>query len=180
MSTTIASAQATTTRIEAFSAIVFVLARVGKIRRRTLKKIISASRNAETRSARFCNRASASGSSGAAEVVGNLFFHRRHAARLGAGCGGHDAFSRRRRRAETLRRCVPARTTRMRSLTRRISGRSEEIIRIAHAARRQIGDDAMNLRLGADVDAMRRLVEDQHRGIGREPFAEHDLLPISA
>ena len=38
----------------------------------------------------------------------------------------------------------------------------------------------MDLGLGADVDAPRRLIEDQELGIVGEPFAEHDLLLIAA
>ena len=51
---------------------------------------------------------------------------------------------------------------------------------IADALGREFADDRMHLGLGADVDAARRLVEDQQRGIGVEPFAQHHLLLIAA
>ena len=38
----------------------------------------------------------------------------------------------------------------------------------------------MNIGLGADVDAVCRLVEDQDPRLGREPFREHDLLLVAA
>ena len=38
----------------------------------------------------------------------------------------------------------------------------------------------MDLRLGPDIDATRRLVEDQELGLIGEPFAQHDLLLIAA
>ena len=38
----------------------------------------------------------------------------------------------------------------------------------------------MDLGLGADIDAARRLVHDQHLGLGRHPFGQHDLLLIAA
>ena len=41
-------------------------------------------------------------------------------------------------------------------------------------------DDRMHLGFGADVDAARRLVENQDRRVGVEPLAQHDLLLIAA
>ena len=41
-------------------------------------------------------------------------------------------------------------------------------------------DHPMDLGLRGDVDAMRRLVEYQDLGFGREPLGEGDLLPVSA
>ncbi len=49
-----------------------------------------------------------------------------------------------------------------------------------HAVAHQFRQRAIHLRLRADVDAARRFVDDQHLRIGREPFAEHDLLLIAA
>jgi len=40
--------------------------------------------------------------------------------------------------------------------------------------------DAVHLSLGADVDAARRLVDDQQRRAARQPLAEHDLLLVAA
>ena len=39
---------------------------------------------------------------------------------------------------------------------------------------------AVDLGLGADVDAAGRLVEDEHPGAHRQPLAEHDLLLVAA
>ena len=41
-------------------------------------------------------------------------------------------------------------------------------------------DDALDLRLGADVDAARRLVEDQQLRVHREPAREQHLLLVAA
>jgi hypothetical protein len=38
----------------------------------------------------------------------------------------------------------------------------------------------MNLRLGTDVDAAGRLIDDQQRGLAGEPLRQHDLLLIPA
>ena len=51
------------------------------------------------------------------------------------------------------------------------SGISDEIIEHALALGRQLVDDRVDLVFGADVDAARRLVEDQHFRIGEQPFA---------
>ena len=47
-------------------------------------------------------------------------------------------------------------------------------------ARGQLAHQPMNLGLGADVDALCWLVEDQDRGFGRQPAGEGDLLLIAA
>ena len=44
----------------------------------------------------------------------------------------------------------------------------------------QLVDDRVDLVLGADIDAARRLVEDQHLGLGEQPFAQHHLLLVAA
>ncbi len=44
----------------------------------------------------------------------------------------------------------------------------------------ELADERLNLGLGADVDAARRLVEDQQLRIGAEPSREQDLLLIAA
>ena len=48
------------------------------------------------------------------------------------------------------------------------------------AARRQLVDERVDLRLGADVDAARRLVEDQDPALRRQPLGQHDLLLVAA
>ena len=44
----------------------------------------------------------------------------------------------------------------------------------------QVEDEALDLRLGADVDAARRLVEDQHLRVRRQPASQDDLLLVAA
>src|SRR5208283_3589166 len=48
------------------------------------------------------------------------------------------------------------------------------------ASRGEVADDARDLALGADVDAARRLVEQQHAGVAQKPFPQHDFLLVSA
>ena len=50
----------------------------------------------------------------------------------------------------------------------------------ANSLGRELADDRMHLGFGADVDAARRLVENQDRRVGVEPLAQHDLLLIAA
>ncbi len=50
----------------------------------------------------------------------------------------------------------------------------------AHALAREFREQAVHLRLRADVDAARRLVDDEHGGLGGEPLAEHHLLLVAA
>ena len=70
--------------------------------------------------------------------------------------------------------------TSTRSLMPSTSGSSLEIIRIATPVGRELAHQAMDLGLGADVDAARRLVEDEQLRIVGEPLAEHDLLLVAA
>src|SRR6478609_143398 len=44
----------------------------------------------------------------------------------------------------------------------------------------ELADQAVNLRLGAHVHPLRRLVEDDRMRIEREPSAEHDLLLVAS
>ena len=46
--------------------------------------------------------------------------------------------------------------------------------------RRQLADEAIDLRLGAHVDAAGRLVEQQHARRRRQPLADHNLLLVAA
>src|SRR5215471_1654337 len=50
----------------------------------------------------------------------------------------------------------------------------------ALARRRELVDKRVDLRLGADIDAARRLVEDQDVAARRQPLGEHDLLLVAA
>ena len=69
------------------------------------------------------------------------------------------------RRAPARPRCGPSRITRMRSLIRSTSGRSDEIKQDGTAApARELDHQPMDVLLGADVDALGRLVHDQDAG----------------
>src|SRR5262249_13851102 len=46
--------------------------------------------------------------------------------------------------------------------------------------RRQLPHQAMDLRLGADIDAARWLVQDEELRLVGEPLAQHDLLLVAA
>ena len=61
-----------------------------------------------------------------------------------------------------------------------ISGSSDEIMRIAMPRAGQLAHQPVDLRLRADVDALRRLVEDDHRRLGRQPPRQRDLLLVAA
>jgi hypothetical protein len=50
----------------------------------------------------------------------------------------------------------------------------------ADAPPQQIVDEPVNLRLCANINTLRRFVEDQEFGTDGEPFAENDLLLIAA
>ena len=68
----------------------------------------------------------------------------------------------------------------MRSLSRTTSSSSEEMKTTRDAALGELGDGLLDLGLRADVDAARRLVEDQQLGVRREPPAEQHLLLVAA
>jgi len=70
--------------------------------------------------------------------------------------------------------------TPMRSLMPSTSGRSLEIRMHGEALLREAADDLVDLALGADVDALRRFVEDEQLGLGREPAGEGDFLLVAA
>ena len=74
----------------------------------------------------------------------------------------------------------PSAMTRMRSASPISSGISDEIKQHADAARSEVGDHLVDLRLGADVDAARRLVEDEHFELPRQPARQHHLLLVAA
>ena len=44
----------------------------------------------------------------------------------------------------------------------------------------ELGDQPVDLGLGADVDAARGLVEQQHAALAQQPAREHDLLLVAA
>ena len=51
---------------------------------------------------------------------------------------------------------------------------------IARPSLDEVVDQAVDLDLGADVDAAGRLVEDEDARLRLEPFREHDLLLVAA
>ena len=78
-------------------------------------------------------------------------------------------------------RCRPSDMTRMRSDSSSSSGNlgADDDDRQAFLAR-QLEDQVVDLALGADIDAARRLVEQQHARPCGQPFADDDLLLIAA
>ena len=74
----------------------------------------------------------------------------------------------------------PSCITAMRSLTPITSSMSLEIISTATPASASAAHQPVDLGLGADVDAARRLVEDHHLRLHRQPLGEHDLLLVAA
>ena len=84
---------------------------------------------------------------------------------------GHDVLLRDRAAARSadLALDVPSRMTSTRSQMPMISGSSLEITMTPMSRLRELVDDPVDLRLGADVDAAGRLVEDQHLGADLEP-----------
>jgi hypothetical protein len=49
-----------------------------------------------------------------------------------------------------------------------------------HTLRREMRDDAMDLRLGSNINAARRLVQDQHARFGKQPLSQQHLLLVAA
>ena len=70
--------------------------------------------------------------------------------------------------------------TRMRSATATISGMSLEMRRTETPPRGDLADQLVEIGLGLDVDADRRLVDDQDLGIGGEPLGDRHLLLVAA
>ena len=60
------------------------------------------------------------------------------------------------------------------------SGISEEIMMTATALSGELRNEPVDLRLGADVDAARRLVENENARIGEQPAGNQHLLLIAA
>ena len=86
----------------------------------------------------------------------------------------------RRRRRRIPRRCGPARSTTMRSQRPISSGISLEATRMPRPLRRELAQPRVDLALGADVDAARRLVEQQQPRLAEHFLGEHDLLLVAA
>ena len=65
---------------------------------------------------------------------------------------------------------------RQREHLRQVGGHHQE----RHAARGEIAQDAVDVRLGADVDAARRLIDDEDARVARQPLGEQHLLLVAA
>ena len=76
-------------------------------------------------------------------------------------------------------RIVPACITAIRSLIPRISGSSDEIMTSPGPAR-PASHDLVDFRLRPDVHALRRLVQDQHLRLDRQPARQRHLLLVAA
>ena len=57
---------------------------------------------------------------------------------------------------------------------------SDEMKRTPPPSGGELVDDRIDLVLGADVDAARRLVHDEDRRLGQQPLREDDLLLVAA
>ena len=86
----------------------------------------------------------------------------------------------RNRRAANSPTISPRLITRMRSHIAISSSISEEMKRTPAPLGGEPVDDRVDLVLGADVDAARRLVEDEDRRLRHQPLGEHDLLLVAA
>ena len=122
----------------------------------------------------------------------------RERAARGVGRCAHAASSGDGRRARSARRrgagararsrsapstSATSRPSRMTRIARAQPGQLRELGRDHHDAEPrggQLADHAVDLGLGADVDAARRLVEQQHPAAAQQPAREHDLLLVAA
>ena len=74
----------------------------------------------------------------------------------------------------------PSRMTRMRVQMPTSSSSSDETTSTPRPELGEVADDPVDLGLGRDVDAARRLVEQQHPALAQQPAREHDLLLVAA
>ena len=75
---------------------------------------------------------------------------------------------------------VPSRMTSTRSASPSTSGRYDETTITPRPFGREVADDLVDLGLGADVDALGRLVEHQHLRLRRQPAGQQHLLLVAA
>ena len=68
----------------------------------------------------------------------------------------------------------------MRSHIASSSGSSDDAITMPRTLGGQLADQRVDLRLGADVDAAGRLVEEQHARLRQQALGERDLLLVAA
>ena len=83
-------------------------------------------------------------------------------------------------RGSSCPRSGRCRITATRSLMPRISGQFGRDHHDRQTALRQIAHDAVAFRLRAHIDTLRRLIEDQHLRLRRDPAGDRDLLLIAA
>ena len=74
----------------------------------------------------------------------------------------------------------PSRTTSTRSQRPISSGSSDEMTTMPTPLAREIAEDAVDLGLGADIDAAGRLVEEDDARIDRQHLGDRDLLLVAA
>ena len=75
---------------------------------------------------------------------------------------------------------LPSDITTMRSQAASSTDVSDEMSSIARPARASSPDQSDDLALGANVDARRRLVQNEDGGHRSQPLADHDLLLVAA
>ena len=74
----------------------------------------------------------------------------------------------------------PSRMTRTRVQMPTSSSSSDETTSTPRPDAGELADDPVDLRLRRDVDAARRLVEEEHAALVEQPAREHDLLLVAA
>ena len=107
----------------------------------------------------------------------------RHARPCGAGTaqrGRQQPLLRRLVAREHRRRLRPRAASRSDRSCPSSSGSSLETSTTRLPSAREAIDQLVDFELGADVDAARRLVEQQHLRLGQQRLAEHDLLLVAA
>ncbi len=109
-----------------------------------------------------------------------VFQERAHACSSDAGGGADELFGRQPRRARIAPAIRPSRMTMTRSDMPMISGISEDTMMTARPARGQFAHEVVHGGLGADVDALGRLVQDDDLRLGRQPLGDHHLLLVAA
>ena len=75
---------------------------------------------------------------------------------------------------------APSRMTRMVWLSPIVSSSVSEVSTIATPSAESVADQLVDLLLGADIEAARRMIEDQDARVRRQPACEHDLLLVAA
>ena len=61
-----------------------------------------------------------------------------------------------------------------------VSSRVSEVRTIARPSAVKRANELVDFLLGADVEAARRMIEDENPGLGVQPFRQHDFLLVAA